>query len=285
MPPCRRDSKMVSEKSQPLIKKEPISPTLAPQLLTPPSLAINVKPEPLYLKSETEDYPTVVRASKRKRPATPDDIDDEPISPVVLSKKARAATILVTIAPKPPTSLVSLKREVEPASILVKIAPKTPTPTRAEHEAAAKRARQEADHDAALRAALLRPRDTPTQWKTNWNNWVLRNKRRNPDSLDASQTTCINVSKSIKYFGLRKEDLECLAFESRPNPKDSSFTPMRLYDYNEVVRLACRKLSIQAGVPQCDERALIAHGKALLEKKKGFNSSWISNPFIVWTWD
>ena len=59
---------------------------------------------------------------------------------------------------------------------------------------------------------------------------------------------------------------------------------MRLYDYNEVVRLACRKLAIQAGISQRDETALIARGKAMLEKKKGFKYYWDSDPSIVWVW-
>lgn len=326
MPLHRRDSKMVKETSQPLIKEEPTSPTLAPQLLTPPSSAINIKSEPFALKSEVEASPTVAKASKRKRPATPDDSDDEPTNPVPSRRKFNAAVVPVKIAPKPPTTPVSSKKEVgcasipvkvepktptptltpwgareqahheaaikavmeeqwgKPASIPVKTEPKTPTPTPAEREATAKRARQDADHDATLRAALLEPLDTPMQWKRNWKNWIYRNKRRNPETLNASQTTCINVSKSEKYFCLNKNDLECLAFESRPNPKDPRLPRMRLYDYNEVVRLACRKLAIQAGISQRDETALIARGKAMLEKKKGFKYYWEFDPSIVWMW-
>ncbi|KAI4637120.1 hypothetical protein J4E93_010636 [Alternaria ventricosa] len=276
---------MVQETSQPLIKEEPTSPTLAPELLTPPSSAINIKSEPLSLKSEVEASPSVAKASKRKRPATPDDSDDEPISPVPSSKKARAAVTPVKIAPKPPTTPVSSKKEVEPPSIPIKTEPKTPIPTPAELEAAAKRAREQAEHNAGLRAALLEPLDTPTQWKRNWKNYIFRNKRKNPETLNASATTCINVSKSEKYFCLNKNDLECLAFESRPNPKDPRLPRMRLYDYNEVVRLACRKLAIQAGISQRDETALIARGKAMLEKKKGFKYYWEFDPSIVWMWD
>ncbi|KAI4913084.1 uncharacterized protein J4E92_009956 [Alternaria infectoria] len=274
---------MVKETSQPLIKEEPTSPTLAPQLLTPPSSVINIKSEPFALKSEVEASPTIAKASKRKRPATPDDSDDEPINPVASRRRFNAAVVPVKIAPKPPTTPVSSKK-VEPASIPVKTEPKTPTPTPAEREAAAKRAREQAHHEAALRAAYLEPRDTPTQCKRNWKDWIYRNNRRNPETLNASQTTCINVSKSEKYFCLNKNDLECLAFESRPNPKDPRLPRMRLYDYNEVVRLACRKLAIQAGIPQRDETALITRGKAMLEKKKGFKYYWEFDPSIVWMW-
>ncbi|KAI4605880.1 hypothetical protein J4E80_010413 [Alternaria sp. BMP 0032] len=275
---------MAKETSQPLIKEEPTSPTLAPQLLTPPSSGINIKSEPFALKSEVEASPSIAKAPKRKRPATPDDSDNEPTSPIPSRKKVNSAVVPVKIAPKPPTTPVSSKKEVKPASTPVKIEPKTPTRTAAEREASELGAREQAHHEAALRAALLEPLDTPMQWKRNWKNYIYRNKRRNPETLNASQTTCINVSKSEKYFCLNKNDLECLAFESRLNPKDPRLPRMRLYDYNEVVRLACRKLAIQAGISQRDETALIARGKAMLEKKKGFKYYWEFDPSIVWMW-
>lgn len=71
-----------------------------------------------------------------------------------------------------------------------------------------------------------------------------------------------------KEFRLDGDDLECLNYEERENPQDRWFPPARLHPRGDVETLAFRKQAILAGVPNSDEKRLIANGRLLWEEKE-----------------
>jgi hypothetical protein len=248
------------------------SPTSIEKPSTPVSEDGNTKPNIPDINVESDEpSATPSKADGRKRAASPDDDDHEPVTPVRSTKRARTDKTPAKTPAKPPRKTPTKKTQEQRDEEAAEKARK-----KAEADAIkdAERAKKKADNDAkkaaaaAKKAAETQRKTDVKQWKENWDNWVISHEA-SERFVSIEQDCFTRTECQGEPFKLKKEDLECISQDTLPNPH-SSKNPMNLHRYTNVVNLVYKKAAILGGVSQDeDDEVLVARGKEKWEAEKG----------------